>query len=548
MPYRLILLAACAAVPATGYAQSSDPHWRVVVANSDADAVLPSLLPGAGNFDISRVVLSDGDGTLGFARQHSTEPHSLWVERNAALAPYATLLATGAAGPGRSGGEAGHVFRTLWYKTEGSVGAHRVFAARAGDPTQPADAATYGIWRWNGQRNTEIARLDTAGGLAPGFTPDIQFTSFGSTGNTNYPNSEALSDGRALIQATVTGGLKAVVLHTPGQGNQGCLLENSTDPAWSPDVDADAYFLDSGLATIQSAVPSADGAVYIAAAYRIGAGSSQRGIFRLCDGAPRSLARSGVTGAFGPGLADTTATFTEFDRVRPNDQGGLFFWARGTGAAGAFSGGFHHGYGLNRPLWLNGTDGSYGPGYTSYAFDQSGAPVLFAAGQYAVLHTTIRPAAGSTSIRGLWRLRPGQSPEPVAIVGDTGAYAPAAGRAWRSFALTTILDNGDILTVAEISNPTTTGVWRLRPGAAPERLLAVGDLVSTPTATGLVQREVTSISTSAFDDMSPRTDSWASRQGDVLVRANVQGIPSTAQVHVRGRGGRSDALFAHDFD
>lgn len=548
MRHRSILLAACAATSTMGHAQPTDPQWRVVAANSGHGLVVPSLLPGTGSFDITRVSLADGDGALGLARQHSTEPHNLWTERNGTLTPFANLLATGALGPGRADGEAGHVFRYIWYKHDGSIGTHRVFAARAGEPTQPADAATFGIWHWNGSRNAEIARLNIAGNLAPGFGPDIQFTSFGSTGSTTYPNSEALADGRTLIQATVTGTLKAVVLHTPGQGNQGCLLEDSTHPAWSPDVDANAYFYDFASATIGTTIPGPDGAVYIASSYRIGTTTAQRGIFRICDGAPRSHARSSVTGAFGPGLADTSATFIEFDRIRPGNPGELFFWGRGTGAAGSFIGGFHHANNLNRPLWLNGTDGAYGPGYTSYTFDQTTSPVMYAAGQYAVLHTTIRPAAGSTSIRGLWRLRPGQSPEPVAIVGDTGAYAPAAGRAWRSFAHTTILDNGDILTVAEVSNPIATGVWRLRPGAPAEPILAVGDLVSVPTTTGVAERAITSISSSYFDDLAPRIDSWASRQGDVLVRANVQGIPSTAQVFVRGRPGRSDHLFANDFD
>lgn len=547
MRHRPILLAACL-VASVGHAQSTDPQWRVVAANSGANVVLPSLLPGTGNFDITRVSLSDGDGALGFARQHSSEPHNLWTERNGTLAPFMNLSATGVLGPGRTGGETGHVFKYIWYKHDGGIGAHRVFAARAGEPTQPTDAATYGIWQWNGQRNTEIARLNIAGNLAPGFGTDIQFTSFGSTGSTTYPNSQALADGRALIEATVTGGLKAVVLHTPGQGNQGCLLENSTHPAWSPDVSADTYFYNGGLATIQAAIPAPDGAIYLASAYRVGTAASQRGIFRICDGAPRSIARSGVQGAFGPGMSDTSATFTEFERVRPGNPGELFFWAKGSAAGGSFIGGFHHADGLNRPLWLNGTDGAYGPGYTSYTFDQASPPTLYAAGHYAVLNTTIRPVAGSSSIRGLWRLRPGQSPEPVAIVGDTGNYAPAAGRAWRSFAHTTILDIGDILTVAEVSNPIATGVWRLRPGAAPEQVLAIGDPVSVPTAAGVVQRAVTSVSASSFDDLTPLVDSWSSRQGDVLVRANVQGIPSTAQVFVRGRAGRSDRLFANDFD
>lgn len=544
-----LLTAAAAAVPAV-QAQPADPAWQVVLANSAAELVLPTLLPASGPYELREVSLGDADGGLGFTRWTSSSEQALWAQRLGTLVPYAQLQVTGNLGPGRSGGEAGHAFRALWWRQDAGAGPHRVFGARAGDPTQPVDAASFGVWTWNGQRNLEIARLATAGALAPGFGPGVEFTSFGNTGSGNYPNARALPDGRTLLQADVTGGWKTLTVHVPGTGNRGCLLEGSTDPAWSPGTEANAFFhAGANGSLIQFPVAGSRGEVLVAAAWRVtGSGSNRFGVFRICDGPPAALALSGVSGAQGPGLADPGATFTEFGSVRVGDDGSAFFWGRGIGAGGSFIGGFHHAGGLNRPLWLNGTQGEFGPGYTTYSFDQGTAPILQAAGGVALLNTTIRPAAGTTSVRGLWRIVPGQSPQPLAIVGDTGAYAPAPGRSWRRFAYTQVLDDGTALVLAEVGNPVALGVWRLAPGVAPEPVLAVGDLVRVPTPSGLQQRAVTAIRDDFFDIPAPGIDGWASRQGELLVRANVDGVPGAAQVVLRGWPARGDRLFGYGFD
>jgi hypothetical protein len=165
-----------------------------------------------------------------------------------------------------------------------------------------------------------------------------------------------------------------------------------------------------------------------------------------------------------------------------------------------------------------------------------------------LLDTTIRPAAGTTSVRGLWRIRPGQAPVPLAIVGDSGAYAPAPGRTWRRFAYSQILDDGTVLVLAEVSNPVSLGVWRLVPGAAPEPVLAVGDPVQVRTASGAATRTVTGLLDAFFDQPEPGIDGWASRQGHLLVRANVEGVPGAAQAILRGWPARSDRLFGHAFE
>lgn len=546
---RLVLILACAAAASPLQSQPTAPDWQVVLANEAADLVLPSLLPSASAFDLRSVSLGDADGQLGFTRYVSSSQQALWAERLGNLAAYAELSATGVPGPGRAGGEAGHVYRTLYQRQDASAGPHRVFAGRAGEPTQPADAATFGVWMWNGQRNLEIARLDVAGALAPGFDVGVAFTSFGNPSSSSYPNARALPDGRTLIQGTVTGGFKSLSVHVPGVGNRGCLLEGSTQPAWSPGTEATAFFhAGANGSLIQPPAAGADGTILVASAWRTSAGGVSRyGVFRICGGAPTALALSGAQGAAGPGLADGTAVFTEFDSVRVGADGTAFFWARGSGAAGTFYGGFHHRQGLNQPLWLNATQGVFGPGYTTYTFDQTSAPILIAAGTVALLDTTIRPAAGSTSVRGLWRIRPGQSPQPLAIVGDTGAYAPASGRAWRRFVHRQIVDDGTVLVLAEVSNPVSLGVWRLAPGAAPVPVLAAGDPVQVRTASGVVTRAVTSVLENFFDDPEPGIDGWASRQGQLLVRANVEGVPGVAQVVLRGWPARADRLFEHDF-
>ena len=144
---------------------------------------------------------------------------------------------------------------------------------------------------------------------------------------------------------------------------------------------------------------------------------------------------------------------------------------------------------------------------------------------------------------------PGLPPEPIAIVGDTGSYAAAPGRPWREFHRTQVLDSGEVLIFGEVGNPNERGIWRLRPGAAPVRELGPGDLVKVPTANGVVERAVTSVTTSGLIDQNYLgEDGWASSNGRVLVRVNVQGISSLAQLYLRGSAGVPESLLAEGFD
>jgi len=544
-------LAVACALAFSSLAATAAPDWRVVVADSDSGLVLPSLLPSATAFDLEWVSLANaGNGALGFARDAgSSNPYALWAERSGVLAPFAENMATGALGPGRAGAEAGHVFRVLYQKQDASGQAHRVFGARAGEPTQPTDAATYGVWLWNGASNTEIARLNTEGTLGPGFGPGVAFTYLGPTTTTAFPRARALPGQRVLFDATVTGSLRAVIMHEAGVGNRGCLLEDSTDPAYSPGFGSAVFYDNGGSYLIGAPVVGARGEVYVVSGVREN-GTNGRGIFALCRGAPQVFARTAVTGSLGPGMSDTSFMFSEFAAVRPAHAGAFYFWGAVTSPAGSTSGGFLHADGHNTPVYLINTEGAYGPGYTGYVFNSTSAPAeLAAAGRYGLLRTTIKPLAGTTSITGLWRLAPGASPEPLAIIGDTGAYAAAPGRPWRTFHRTAILDSGEVLLLAEVGNPTERGVWRLRSGAAPVRELGVGDLVKVPTSAGLAERAVTGIS--EFDLTSPENlgeDGWASGNGTVVVRVFVTGVPTSAQAYVRGFAGRAESLLAEGFD
>lgn len=531
-------------------AAGAAPDWRVVAADTDSGLSIPPLLPSAVGFDLEWASLaSGGNGALGFARNAgSAAPFSLWAERNGTLTPIAENMATGATGPGRSGGEAGHVFRTLFQKQDSSGQAHRVFGARAGEPTQPADAATYGVWMWTGSANAEIARLNTEGALGPGLGAGIVFTNLGTTTSTGYPRARALPGQRVLIDATVTGSLHAVILHQGGVGNRACLLEGSSEPAHAPGIGS-AVFYDSGSYTIDMPVVGSRGEVYVAAAFRE-SGTNGRGIFSLCRGAPQVQARAAVTGSLGPGMNDTSYTFSEFGAIRPAHRDAFYFWARVSSPAGSTNGGFLHADGQNAPVYLYNVEGSLGPGYSGYVFNATGAPTeLAAAGRYGLLRTTIKPIAGTSSTAGVWRLMPGLPPEPIAIVGDTGSYAAAPGRPWREFHRTQVLDSGEVLIFGEVGNPNERGIWRLRPGAAPVRELGPGDLVKVPTASGVVERAVTSVTTSGLIDTNYLgEDGWASSNGDVLVRVNVQGIGTLAQLYLRGSAGVSESLLAEGFD
>ncbi|MCR6701138.1 MAG: hypothetical protein NVV68_08330 [Dokdonella sp.] len=112
-----------------------------------------------------------------------------------------------------------------------------------------------------------------------------------------------------------------------------------------------------------------------------------------------------------------------------------------------------------------------------------------------------------------------------------------------------MLDSGEVLIFGEVGNPNERGIWRLRPGAAPVRELGPGDLVKVPTATGPEDRVVTSVTTSGLIDQNYLgEDGWASSNGRVLVRVNVQGISSLAQLYLRGSAGVPESLLAEGFD
>jgi hypothetical protein len=568
MKPRIVLgaLAYCALLSPITHA--GDVRWRVALSSSDPGISLPQLPAGHG---VVGAGLADGGaGVLGFQLRpfNATAPDGNWFERGGALAAYAQVGATGALGPGRSGAESSHVFRRLYYGDSAGEGA-RAFGATANDPSADPGDASLGIWLWDGKKNVEIARLGTDGPLGPGLGSGLVYKSLHHVDDTDndvnvwmLPNRRVLFAGRIGTSSGV--GNDGLSVHTPGVGNAPCMLIGSTDADVGPGISAAAF---SGISARKAVSPR--GEVYALASARPVAGApagwfGSDGIWQFCDGAPRPGVLTGFTGEYGPGFDEDTAVFGGdanglWGYVAPSLPGSYFFSSGGrmstASGAPAFFGLFHHDAAArrNRPLVLENSQGRYGPQIDGYVFNTSVVPYnVKAAGRYAALQTSVSPV-GNASARfpGLWRIDVDGTVEPVALSGDTGAYAPAPGRIWNgTFYRFAIFDNGDIVTAASTKNVAdgTTAVswWRLRRGAAPVEILKTGDLVQVPTPGGVVERAVTGLDPQyqVALPLSAGRDVWFTANGNMLIGdVTIQGFESTTTI-LRGVAAQPDYLFA----
>jgi hypothetical protein len=181
MNLRLVPLSLAVAVAmAVPFADAQTVPWRAVIGTNSSVVVpgLPSTPRSYGD-----ILLSDaGAGRVG-VRMTSSGMLGYWAYRQGAWAQYMKEGVTGALGPGRSGGESAHVF--LDYSSGfGAAGfdGQRVFVAKAGAPNDTVNA-TWGVWRWDQQKNVEIVRVLTDGALGPGKGPNWAYaagTSFGA--------------------------------------------------------------------------------------------------------------------------------------------------------------------------------------------------------------------------------------------------------------------------------------------------------------------------------------------------------------------------------
>ena len=438
------------------------------------------------------------------------------------------------AGPGRSGSETTHVFQTI-YSGEGAASpdGRRLFAARAGEPGS-ATTASYGLWLWDGTRNVEIARAQTEGVLGPGFGTGWRFAD-----SSTFASGRALINGSVVLDADVlspsNGSGHAVVKYQPGTGNRPCIRAGATEAALAPGLSVGDSFLNN-WDMLGSLSVTRDGRVY----GTFEATGARGGIWEICAGAPRAIAVDDETGARGPDIGITTATFTaNFEPAYPGVGNQFYFFNFFRRTAGATSeyGLFWHDGSRNRPMAYKDVSGYYGPNWGDASWLTFNQGSLSANGAYAAFHARLQTADGSPT--GFWRVRTGQRPEIVALIGIPGQYGPEPNRTWSSFGASAVLANGDIVLEARTNPGDINGLWLLEPGRAPRKLLEPGQAISIGTTTGTVSTTV-----SGFDlpgdgsDSSRGRDRWIGMDGTVLVSVTV---PSYGEVLLAAQA--SDRIF-----
>lgn len=545
---RSILAATMLTAP---FATAAD--WRVVLNARNSGIVLPQLPPTSETYSIESATAADrGPPLLSFARTRPSLPHEHWAEKGGQLVPIARTGVTDATGPGRSGAEAGDVFLNVQSDRDGFGTNHRVFAAIAGAPGSSDNPQS--VWRWDGTRNVEIARnrVGSESLLGPGLPPGWMFYTLKPFGSFRDVDARALPNGEVVMNVQIYGNgpgnlRDAVVHHRPGAGNRACLFAYDVGPDWSPGIGGIGAF-SAGAGPDMLAV-SPRGEIYSLASttgVEDVPGSARAGIWRLCDGAPRALALTGDSGVRGPGMG--SATFSGiYPLLATGRAGEVLFTAKGQADSGEFFGLFRHAPdGSHSPVLLRGVEGGLGPKIPGWVFKDIDIDYqVRAAGRYGVLKASVSPLADpQQSTRGLWYLTPEEGATPLALLGDTGAYAPAPGRTWMEFYRFSVFDNGDVVVFAEVSNPGESSIWRLRPGRAPQKVLGYGTIVDVPTASGVAQAPVSMIySMSPGRVASPGDDGVFNASGFALQSVELQGYSASVIV----RGNASDRLFADGF-
>lgn len=546
---RFVLLAAALAAP---FATAAD--WRVVANARNPGIVLPQLPPVSETYRIESTTMADrGSPLLSFARTRADLPNEDWAEKGGQLVPFARAGVTDATGPGRTGAEAGDVFRNIQADRDGFGANHRVFAAIAGAPGSSGNPQS--VWRWDGTRNVEIARNGAGSDspLGPGLPPGWMFYTLKPFGSFRDIDARALPNGEAVMSVQINGNgagnlRDAVIHHRPGSGNRACMFAYDVGPDWSPDVAGIGVFA-SGAGPDMLAV-SPRGEIYSVAGttgVENVPGSARGGIWRLCDGSPRALALTGDSGALGPGMGGSAVFTTIYALLATGRAGEVLFTAKGQADSGEFFGLFRHAPdGSHSPVLLRGAEGNLGPKLPGWVFkDIDTSYQVRAAGRYGVMKAWVASVADpQQGMNGLWRITPEEGAVPIAVIGDTGAYAPAAGRTWTSFYRYSVFDNGDVAVFAEVSNPGESAIWLLSPGRPPQKVLGHGTMVDVPTASGVAQVPVSiiySIQTTGVP--SPGDDDVFNASGYALQSVELQGYSST--VLVRGRA--TDRIFADGF-
>jgi hypothetical protein len=497
-------------------AAAQTASWRVV-AGEDGRVVTAGLPNGTSRSFYDEILGDAGADLVGLRISSPDSLAGYWARQLGAFVRYAQLGVAGTTGPGRSGAEAAHVFQTI-YSGAGAASpdGRRLLTARAGEAGSTTNSS-YGMWLWDGTRNLEIARAQTEGLLGPGFGPGWRFAD-----SSTFATGRALTGGSAVLDASVlsptNGSSHAIVKYVPGIGNKPCVRAGTADAALAPGLAAGDTFQTNWDMYADLSV-TRDGRVYGV----FDASGSRGGIWEICSGAARAIAVDDETGARGPDLGIATATFTnEFEPAYPGlgNQFYFFNYFRRTSGAVSEYGLFWHDGTRNRPLAYWDVSGYYGPNWGDATWANFNPDSLSANGAYAAFNARVQTADSSPT--GFWRVRTGQRPELVAVIGIPGTYGPEPNRTWANFGASAVLANGGLVLEARTNPGDVNGLWLLEPGRAPRKLLEPGQTISIATTTGTVQTTV-----SAFDlpgegsDNSRGRDRWIGMDGTVLVSAIV---------------------------
>jgi hypothetical protein len=530
-----VLAAATFHVP---LASGQAPTWRVVAGQDGRIAT--ANLPAGTNRGITDSLLGDaGADQVGFRVTTPTTSAGYWAAKQGVLTRYTQLGVTGPLGPGRSGSESSHVFLSVTTGGSGAaVDGQRAFLARASEPGSTVNAS-YGLWRWDLARNIEVARTLTNGTLGPGLGPDWTFPNAA-----DFTSARAISGGRLLLDADVKSQTnldrRLVALHVPGQGNRPCLMSASTDPLLSPGLTPGDTFSTGWSFNTLSVSPA--GRAY----GRFSASGSRAGIWEICNGAPRAIVANDDTGDLGPDIGLDAAAFTTgIEPPFPGYRDNFFFFSafRRTPGASSDYGLFWHDGASNRAMAFNDDAGVYGPNWQNWTWRTFDQDSLSVGGDYTAFYATVATGDGG-NVGGYWRVRAGQRPELLALVGIPGQFGPEPKRQWRSFGASAVLPTGDLLLEARTDPGNEYALWLLEPGRVPRRVLSIGQIVSLPTASGPADGAVTTFNlTDGGADHSRGTDSWVGMDGTVLVTAS---IANYGEVLLVSRP--TDRIFINAFD
>jgi len=496
------------------------PVWRVVAGDS-AQVVAPDLPAGTSRQLLNPMLADRGQDRIGFFISTPAALAGYWAWQGGRFQRWSQTASTGATGPGRSGQEANHQFldlRTTW--GEAATDGQRLLLARAGNPAQ-TENASFGLWRWNGSANIEIARGATDGVLGPGFGSNWVFPNSSSS---VFSSAQAMAGGQAMIFAEVTSpsgaDVQAVLRHVPGQGNRPCLRTLTSEAGLNPGLNAGDSFPYIVPGTRRFAV-TPDARVFA----MLAVSNSGRGLFELCDGAPRGFAAINETGVRGPDTGDIGAIFTDLERPHPTASGRVTFFARWRVPPGTTRTAlFQQDAGRNRPLAYVEASGFYGPNWMNATWSSFEVGSLSVAGEWAAFRAGVSVAGGGSPF-GLWRVRAGDRPQLLALIGLNGApYEPEPGRTWRSFEAFAVLSDGRVVLDATTDAKQTRDLWLLAPGRPPQRLLSIGQTLTVPTSQGSVQATVSSYLLPGESTPETGDDGWVAADGQLLVSANTAAL------------------------